>query len=127
MPNTANGKKPTEAPKPRAFISYSHEGRQHGATAKSILAKVGIEAFLAHDDLQVSEEWRKRIIEELERCDFFVPLLSKDFLASKWALQEVGFIISRPNVVIAPISLDGTSPFGFVSHVQSRRIYLVWS
>jgi hypothetical protein len=117
-----NRKRGTSAPKARAFISYSHQDRKYGAEAKSLLADVGIEAFLAHDDLHVSDEWRNRIIEELERCDLFVPLLSENFLASKWAPQEVGFIISRPDVTIAPISLDGTTPFGFISHVQSRSI-----
>jgi len=87
-----------------------------------VLAEVGIEAFLAHDDLHVSDEWRARIIEELKRCDIFVPLLSASFIDSKWAPQEVGFIISRPEIAIAPISLDGTTPFGFISHVQSRNI-----
>jgi len=105
-----------------AFISYSHEDRKYGAQAKRVLAEVGIQAFLAHDDLHVSDEWRERIIEELKRCDLFIPLLSANFLASKWAPQEVGFIVSRPGVAIAPISLDCTTPFGFISHVQSRKI-----
>lgn len=116
-----NGKKGV-IPKATAFISYSHTDRKFGADAKSVLAEVGIEAFLAHDDLHVSDEWRERILEELKRCDMFVPLLSANFIASKWAPQEVGFIISRPEVTIAPISLDGTTPFGFISHVQSRTI-----
>jgi hypothetical protein len=33
-----------------------------------VLEEVGIEAFLAHDHLQVSDEWRDRIVEELKRC-----------------------------------------------------------
>jgi hypothetical protein len=115
-------KKGIVTPETRAFISYSHMDRKRGAEAKAVLAEVGIEAFLAHDDLQVSDEWRERIIEELKRCDFFVPLLSANFLESKWAPQEVGFIISRPEVSIAPVSLDGTMPFGFISHIQARVV-----
>jgi hypothetical protein len=107
---------------PTAFISYSHVDRIYGGQAKSVLAEVGINAFLAHEDLQVSEEWRRRILEELKICDLFVPLLSKNFLLSKWAPQEVGFIISRPEVAIAPLSIDETTPSGFISHLQSRRI-----
>jgi hypothetical protein len=38
------------------------------------------------------------------------------------APQEAGFIISRPEVTIAPVLLDETVPFGFISHVQGRRI-----
>jgi hypothetical protein len=105
-----------------AFISYSHVDKRYAGQTRSVLAEVGIEAFLAHEDLEISAEWRTRIIEELARCDLFVPLLSSNFLASKWAPQEVGYIISRPNVVIVPISIDGTIPFGFMSHVQSRPI-----
>lgn len=109
-------------PTTRAFISYSHQDRKFGAQAKAVFAEIGIDAFLAHDDLEVSDEWRERIIKELKVCDIFVPLLSANFLASKWAPQEIGFIISRPKVAIAPVSLDGTIPFGFISHVQSRRV-----
>ena len=105
-----------------AFVSYSHKDREYGGQAKSVLREVGIDAFLAHDDLAVSEEWQRRILKELSRCDLFVPLLSKNFLDSKWAPQEAGFIASRPKVVIAPLSIDETTPYGFFSHVQSSRI-----
>lgn len=119
----ANDAKPSiVVPNTTAFISYSHKDRSFGAQAKKVLSEVGIDAFLAHDDLQVSDEWRERIIEELKRCDVFVPLLSADFMQSQWAPQEVGFIISRPEVAIAPISLDGTTPVGFMSHIQSGKV-----
>lgn len=106
----------------RAFISYSHDDRRHGAQAKTVLEEVSIEAFLAHEDLEVSEEWRTRILAELQECDIFVPILSESFLASKWAPQEAGYIASRPSVIIAPVSIDETTSPGFLSHVQSRRI-----
>jgi len=97
----------------------------YGAQAKNVLAEFDIESFLAHEDLEVSEEWQARRLSELRRCDLFVPLLSLNFLASlasKWAPQEAGFIKSRPDVLITPFSIDGTTPFGFLSHLQSRRI-----
>jgi TIR domain-containing protein len=87
-----------------------------------VLSEVGIDAFLAHEDLEVSAEWRDRILEELRGCHLFVVLLSANFVASRWGAQEVGFIVSRPEVVIAPLSVDGTTSFGFISHLQSRRI-----
>src|ERR1700733_12485205 len=105
-----------------AFISYSHKDRGYGAQAKAALSEAGIEGFLAHEGLEVSDEWRGRILEELKRCDIFVALLSVNFIESRWAPQEVGFIISRPEVAIAPISLGGTMPFGFISHLQGRVV-----
>ena len=105
-----------------AFVSYSHLDREFGHQVKAVLGEVGIDAFLAHEDMETSEQWKDRILRELRRCDLFVPLLSKNFLESQWAPQEAGFIASRPKVVVAPLSIDGTNPFGFLSHVQSSRI-----
>ena len=105
-----------------AFISYSYSDRKYAGQTKKVLKEVGVSAFLAHEDLEVSEEWKKRIIEELKTCDLFVPLLSEDFRRSEWASQEAGFITSRPEVRIAPLSVDGTIPYGFFGHVQSGRI-----
>ena len=40
-----------------------------------------------------------------------------------WAPQEIGFIVSRPKVKVSPMALDETIAFGFISNIQSRRIY----
>src|ERR1051325_3445317 len=109
-------------PSGRAFLSYSTVDRSLAAQVKAVLARAGISVFMAHDDLQVSEEWKARILQELAACDMFVPLLSKAFKASDWAPQELGYIVSRPSVAIVPLSVDGTTPFGFIGHIQSRGI-----
>ena len=93
-----------------------------GAVAKASLEAYGFDCFLAHDDLHVSEEWKDRILEELRRIDVFVTLLSRAFVESKWCSQEVGFIVSRPEVLIVPLSLDGTNPYGFISHLHGIRV-----
>ena len=105
-----------------AFISHSHIDREFAGQAKKVLSDAGVEAFVAHDDIEVSEKWKRRIRHELHRCDLFVPLLSKNFMGSEWTLQEVGFIASRSEVKIIPLSIDATFPFGFISDLQSGRI-----
>ena len=106
----------------KAFISYSMKDKHAAAAVKHTLSTAGIECFLAHDDLQVSEEWKERILYELLHCDIFVPLLSRNFKESDWAPQEIGIITSRPKVPIVPLSLDDTIPFGFISHIQGRPV-----
>jgi len=106
----------------RAFISYSTKYKLVGVEVKRVLGDFGVDSFLAHDDLRVSEEWKERILEELGRCDIFVPLLSKAFRDSDWAPQETGIASARKTVLIIPLSIDSTMPFGFISHLQGKKI-----
>lgn len=108
----------------KAFISYSTADKKHGAIVKEALDEIGVKSFLAHDDLAVSEEWQKRIIAELKQCKIFIPLLSEAFKASDWCGQETGFYVkhSKSSVLIIPLSIDKTNPYGFISHIQRHRI-----
>lgn len=113
-----------EFPKISVFISYSTKEKEYGAAVKRVLEQYDMECFLAHEDLKISEEWKERILEELRKCEVFVPILSKAFRESEWAPQEVGFIVSRPNAVVIPISIDGTMPYGFINHLQGKRLLI---
>jgi hypothetical protein len=106
----------------RAFISYSTVDRSAAGAVKRALSTYDIDCFLAHEDIEVSEEWRERILEEISACQVFIPLLSKSFKSSDWVPQEVGAIASRPNVAIVPLSLDETIPFGFIANIQGVRV-----
>jgi hypothetical protein len=91
------------------------------AEVKGALKELGITVFVAHDDLRVSEEWKKKILEELEAADIFVPLLSEHFKRSDWAPQELGYAVAKGQLII-PLQIDETLPFGFISHLQSKRV-----
>jgi hypothetical protein len=108
--------------RPRAFISYSTADREVARELKKVFEAFGIEAFLAHEDIQVSDEWRRRILAELLTCNIFVPILSRSFLASDWCPQEVGVVSGREAVAVVPLSLDDTIPRGFIAHIQGRRV-----
>ena len=105
-----------------AFISYSTANKKWSNIVKSVLQSVGFQGFQAHEDLKLSEEWKASIIDELKKADIFVAILSKKFKQSEYCSQEVGFIISREEVLIIPLSIDGTIPYGFISHLQGVRV-----
>ena len=109
---------------PKAFVSYSTKDKVVAAKVRDVFVEHGIECFLAHDDLQVSEEWKERILEELLACDIFVPVLSQNFRLSDWGAQEIGVISGRRGVAVVPLSADGTVPFGFISNVQGKGIHI---
>jgi hypothetical protein len=107
----------------KAFISYSTKDKVHASTVKSILDRLVVESFLAHEDIRVSEEWQKRIFSELGLCDIFFPLLSKCFKESDWCGQETGIAITREaEVLVFPVSVDGTMPYAFLSPIQALNM-----
>jgi len=105
-----------------AFISYKIEDKYVARRIKDILAKIGIESFLAHEDIKVSDEWRLRILSEIGRANLFIPLLSENFYNSTWCIQELGIASFRKEMTVIPLSIDENIPQGFSSNIQSTRI-----
>jgi hypothetical protein len=103
-------------------MSYATRDKKIAAGVSDILANFGIKSFMAHEDIRVSEEWRQKILDELKVIDIFIPVLSVAFKGSDWAPQEIGLACSRPEVLIVPLYIDETIPFGFISHLQGKSI-----
>ncbi len=106
----------------RAFISYQTDDRAIAGEFQRRLYAVGIQSFLAHEDIEVSDEWRSRLLRELSVVDIFICLLSKRYLQSQWCVQESGIAAFRKNLTIIPLSIDGTIPQGFIGNIQSVKI-----
>ncbi len=105
-----------------AFISYQTNERHVAARVHNALASVDIQSFMAHEHIQVSEEWRLRILQEISVCDIFLCILSQAYLASPWCVQESGISAVRGGMTIIPLSIDGTIPPGFIGNIQSTRV-----
>jgi hypothetical protein len=86
-----------------------------------LLRQLGCTAFMAHEDIQVSQEWRLQILQELGVADIFVPILSANYYGSIWCKQESGVAAYR-NMTVVPLSTDGAIPDGFIGHIQSTKI-----
>jgi hypothetical protein len=102
------------------FISHANAQKEIAGAVREEYQRLGLSAFIAHEDIKVSDEWKNEILAALEECNVFVFLLSEEFEASDWCSQEIGVAFARKDVLFIPISLDGTKPYGFVSHVQSQ-------
>ena len=105
----------------KVFISYSTNNKIEAGKIKAFYDQFGLPAFLAHEDLVVSVPWRERIVEELKQSSVFVALLSKEFRGSDWTSQEIGMAAYSDDMIFIPLSMDGTIPYGFISHVQSVK------
>jgi hypothetical protein len=105
-----------------AFISYQTADKIVAGQIREVLDKLGIRAFLAHEDIAVSEEWRKAILAELGKADLFIAVLTQNYFQSIWCAQESGIAAFRKRMVVLPLSLDGTVPIGFMAHIQSTKV-----
>jgi hypothetical protein len=108
----------------KAFISYSTFDKIKAAVVKVQLRRFGIDGFLAHEDIQCSEEWKEKITQELLSSHVFIPLLSTNFTAKPdWTFQECGiaYILSRQKPIkIIPLKLDDTLPQGVINSIQGK-------
>lgn len=101
------------------FISYSSKNKQYCDEIKNSLKQIGLEGFLAHEDINISREWENEILNQLKQSDIFIALLSDDFKKSDYCSQEVGMTLQKGAMII-PLSIDGTESFGFLSKYQSK-------
>ena len=104
-----------------AFLSYSTHDRHSAAILKQHLERAQISVFMAHDDIEVSEEWRIRLLKELRSSNIFICLLSQNYQNSIWCMQESGIAAYRKGLVVVPLTLDETMPPGFLSSFQTIR------
>ncbi len=105
-----------------AFISYQTDDKLVAREIKNILERIGVESFLAHEDIDVSEEWRVKILDEIASAKIFISILSKRYFSSAWCVQESGIAAYRKNLTIIPLSIDGTTPRGFITYIQSTKV-----
>ena len=101
----------------RVFLSHLASMKAKVATLKTELAKVGISAFVAHDDIEPTKEWQSEIESALASMDGMVALLAPGFKESNWCDQEVGVAIGRKLPIVSiRVGLD---PYGFIGKYQA--------
>jgi len=112
-----------EGEKVEVFLSYSHTDRILAGKLAKLLEEMGIGVFLAHEDVSVSDEWRKEIFRHLKSCTLLVALLTPNFQESVWTNQESGFVYGRGAMII-PLIVGGTDikVFGFLESLQGIHL-----
>jgi hypothetical protein len=101
----------------RLFISHSSKQKIEIGEFKVALRQYGIDAFVAHDDIEPTKEWQDVIETALHTCEAFTAYLTLDFQPSDWCDQEVGVALAR-GILIIPIR-KGKNPYGFMGKYQA--------
>jgi hypothetical protein len=103
----------------KTFISYASDIKKTAGRIKEYLDQYGFNCFLAHEDILPQTEWPAEILNALERCDLFLPLLTPGFITSFFCQQETGFAYCR-QVEILPVMIF-KAPMGMIANIQAVR------
>jgi hypothetical protein len=104
----------------RLFVSHTHAHRGFAGQLRASLRRVGIDAFVAHDAIGPTSEWRDVVESALRTCDALIAILTPDFIESEWCDQEVGFCVAR-SVLVVPLRMPD-SPHGFIGIYQGLTL-----
>ena len=101
------------------FISYAKDIKKTAGKIKGYLDQYGFNCFLAHEDIPPQTEWPSEILDALERCDLFLPLLTLGFIESFFCQQETGYAYCR-GIEILPVMIS-KAPMGMIADMQAVR------
>lgn len=101
----------------KVFLSHKTEVKCQTAKLKKELEEYGLVCFVAHEDIEPTQEWQNEIENALFSTDALVALLTENFHDSNWTDQEVGIAFGRKIPIIsAKIDRD---PYGFIGKFQA--------
>lgn len=106
------------------FLSHKWEDALYVGAVKKILGdNYGIDAFVAHDDIEPSKRWREVIKAALSSCHALVAVMHEQFHDSQWCDQEVGWALGR-NLPVVTVRREGVprKPDGFLEEHQDITV-----
>ena len=85
----------------------------------NLLYEKEIDVFLAHENIEISKEWRNEILKHLENANYLLALLTDNYEKSVWANQEAGYMLGKGGKNI-PLIVGKTNieKFGFLESFQ---------
>lgn len=95
----------------RLFLTHTHPNKVLAKEVRDWLLLYGIDAFVAHEMIEVSKEWQEEIELALATCDALAALVTKDLINSPYCDQEIGFAMGR-RIVVIPVRQEA-DPHGF--------------
>jgi hypothetical protein len=101
----------------RLFVTHLAIHRDFAAELQAELLNFGVSCFVAHNDIEPTQEWQAQIETALATCDALIALLHDNFHLSNWTDQEIGFAMGRG--VPAFSVRFGQDPYGFIGRFQA--------
>lgn len=101
----------------RVFLSHLAAHKVTAAKLQEACLEFGISCFVAHNDIEPTQEWQAQIETALATSDALVALLHPEFHASNWTDQEIGYAMGR-GIPVYSVRF-GQDPYGFIGRFQA--------
>jgi len=106
------------------FLCHSGFDREFANTIAELLWRHNVPVWHAPANIRGGQTWHDEIGDALERCDWFVILLSPHSLKSIWVKRELMFALTekRYNESIVPVMLHACDNLRFSWTFASRQL-----
>lgn len=83
-------------PPREVFLSHSSHDREMAERIAVLLREHGVPTFYSPTNIVGAQQWQDEILRALQRCDWFVVLISPEATNSMWVKREVAYALSDP-------------------------------
>jgi hypothetical protein len=94
------------------FLSHSSRDRRVAMRIADLLRRHGIPVWFSRTHLRGAQQWHDEIGVALNRCDWFIVLLSPSAMGSRWVKYELLFALDsdRYENKVLPLKIDPCDP-----------------
>ena len=78
------------------FLSHANQDRSNSSAPCPYAHTLRYSCILQPQHILGAQQWQNEILGALQRCDWFVVLLSPDAINSMWVKREVAFALEDP-------------------------------
>lgn len=87
-------RKPAARPK-EIFLSHATGDRRFADRLAGVMRKQGIPVWYSRTHLRGAQQWQDEIGQALERCDWFLIILSPNSVKSMWVKRELAYALNE--------------------------------
>ncbi len=109
------------------FVSYSHTDRLQVYPIIDYLNKTGLNIWY-DEGIPVSEDWKKSIVENLDRCRTFLVFITPHIIDSDYVRKEISFALKKKKKFFAVYLKETELPNELefeIADIQSMKKYLI--
>ena len=87
------------------FLSHSSKDRRFVNRLAAVLRRHGVPVWFSQTDIQGAQQWHDQIGAALQRCDWFIVVLSPNAVRAKWVKRELLYSLQQDRYEerIAPV------------------------